>query len=113
MDARRESQPHSLAAEKQLTFLHMLQIIMHLKPSYRFTSLIVCITKLALISTLKGCVSKPYERPSVDNGEQIGFGLGNNWFAFGGDPELGFLPLDDYHLVAVIIKHGLDSKSLG
>lgn len=40
----------------------------------------------------------------MDIGGQIGFGLGNNWFAFGGDPDLGFLPLDDYHLVAVIIK---------
>ena len=47
---------------------------------------------------------KLYERLSVNIGGQIGFGLGNNWFAFGGGPDLGFLPLDDYHLVAVIIK---------
>lgn len=36
--------------------------------------------------------------------EQIGFGLGNNWNAFGGTPDLGLLPLDDYHLEDVIIK---------
>lgn len=56
----------------------------------------------AISSYIHLYVSKPYERPSVDIGGQIGFGLSNNWFAFGGDPDLGFLPLDDYHLVAII-----------
>lgn len=35
------------------------------------------------------------------NGGQIGFGLCNNWVAFGGGPDLGFLPPNGYHLFGI------------
>lgn len=106
------------AAEKQLTFLHVLQVWMHQIKELQVRSFNSIFhwnstAKLALLSTLKGYVfSNPYEQLSVDTGGQIGFGLGNNWFAFGDGPDLGFLPLDDYHLVAIIIKLAKAKKKM-
>lgn len=37
-------------------------------------------------------------------GGLIGFGPRNNGLAFGGDPDLGLVPSDDYHFIAPSMK---------
>ena len=42
----------------------------------------------------------PHEQIFMKFGGQIGFEPGNNGLGFGGDPDLGLVPSDDYHFIA-------------
>ena len=54
-----------------------------------------------LSDCLTGYLKTPHEQIFMKFGGQIGSEPGNNGLGFGGDPELGLLPSDDYHFIAL------------
>lgn len=46
----------------------------------------------------------PHEQIFMKFGGQIGFGPKSNGLRFGSDPDLGLVPSDDYHFIALSTK---------